>query len=361
MEESFTGKLKMKKQQDGKFILTPRTIASESGVTYQLPIIIFLCIFLLSGILIIFFGVSVAISSTNELFSIICGSVFILVPLFIIVDILKKNMQILTGNYVVLKDVLKDKDFQTSGGDDKDEYYYFYFENYFKRFNKNVLVKLSTYQEASIGDEFYLIFTKKSVYVFNTRDYEFRDFSKFIHFEELDDYLNEKEFESEKNTEMIHINIKRIINDFLDDEQRKTCIIFFLTSLFVLAIVVGVIMLDVSLVGNVIVILFATVWIFLAAVKIKYVIEIVWNIKKGNFKIKRDRVVSLNNNIDYKDSNEMISFKFENYKNIFYAKRKYYNEVAVGDDFYLVFAKGNKEPIWVYQCKQSVLEIESGF
>jgi len=348
---------KKKTKRVGKVILTPKTIVSESGVSYQLPVIIFLIIFLLVGAMIIFQGISMSASTVNMIGNILFGGVFMLLPLVVIVKILKKNIQLLSGNYVVLKDVLKDKDYYISSGSDKDEHYYLFFENYFERFNKRVSVSKSVYQEANIGDEFFLVFAKKSVYAFNARDYEFNDYSKSIHIEELDEYLNEKEFELEKNTEIIHITSKRIIDDFLNDNERKTCIVFGLSSLFLIAVAVGVIMLDTSTVGNIIVILFAAVWIFLASVKIKYVIEIVWNIKKGNFKIKNDRVVSLNDNIDYKDSNAMISFKFENYKNIVYTKRKFYNEVVVGDDFYLVFVKGNKEPIRAYHCKQSVLEI----
>lgn len=353
----FIRKSKKKNRKEGKVVLTPKTIVSESGLSYQLPVIIFLGIFLLSGIMIIFTGISMSSNVTNKIFTIIFGSIFVLIPLLIIENILKKNIQILTGNYVVLKDVLKDKDYYISSGDDKDEYYYLFFENYFERFDKKLSVGKSVYQEANIGDEFYLVFAKKSVYAFNARYYDFNDYSKSIHIEELDEYLNVKEFELEKNTEIIHINKKRITDDFLDDGERKTCIIFLLSSLFVIAIAVGAIMLDTGWVANLIVVLFAAAWIFLAAVKIKYVIGIVWNIKKGNFRIKRDRVVSLNDNIDYKDSNMMTSFKFENYKKIVYAKKKDYNDVAVGDDFYLVFVKGEEEPVRAYHCKQSVLEL----
>lgn len=353
----FIRKSKKKNREEGKITLTPRTIASESGVMYQLPIIIFLGIFLFVGVMIISQGIFMPTNSTNKLLTIIFGSIFVLIPLLLVVNILKKNIQILTGNYVVLKDVLKDKDYYISSGDDKDEYYYLFFENSFEKFDKKISVSKSVYQEANIGDEFYLVFAKKSVYAFNTRYYEFADYSKSIHIEELDEYLNEKEFELEKNTEIIHINKKQITDDFLSDGERKTCIIFLLSSLFVIAVAVGTILLDTGWIANLIVLLFATVWIFLAAVKIKYVIGIVWNIKRDNFKIKVDKVVSLNNNIDYKDSNVMTSFKFENYKNIVYAKKKYYNDVAIGDDFYLVFVKGNDEPIRAYHCKQSVLEI----
>ena len=47
---------------------------------------------------------------------------------------------------------------------------------------------------------------------------------------------------------------------------------------------------------------------------VKYRLGIVKNIKKNNYKIKEDEVVSLNNRLSYSDSNKMISFKFKNYK-----------------------------------------------
>ena len=91
-------------------------------------------------------------------------------------------------------------------------------------------------------------------------------------------------------------------------------------------------------------------------VNVKYSYCIINNIKNNNYEIKEDEVISLNNGIQYSDSNKMISFKFKNYKKIVYADKKYYTDVAIGDKFYLVFVKGEKAPINVYSIKNSILE-----
>lgn len=90
--------------------------------------------------------------------------------------------------------------------------------------------------------------------------------------------------------------------------------------------------------------------------KIKYLYTIIKNIKHNNFKIKIDTVTSLNNRVDFKDSNGVISFKFKNYKKIVYADKEDYNIIDIGDEFYLVFVKGEKEPVKVYRLKDSILD-----
>lgn len=91
-------------------------------------------------------------------------------------------------------------------------------------------------------------------------------------------------------------------------------------------------------------------------IKIKYLVQIITNVKKDKYEIKEDEIVSLNNGIQYSDSNKMISFKFKNYKKIVYADKKYYDNPKIGDKFYLVFVKGDKEPIKVYDANYSLLE-----
>lgn len=96
--------------------------------------------------------------------------------------------------------------------------------------------------------------------------------------------------------------------------------------------------------------------ILLAIVKISYVYSILKNIKNGNIKIKKDTIKSLNNGIDFMDSNRMMSLKFENYKNLVYVDKKNFLNTKVGDEFYLVFVKGEKSPLGVYSLNRSTID-----
>ena len=65
-------------------------------------------------------------------------------------------------------------------------------------------------------------------------------------------------------------------------------------------------------------------------------------------------VKSLNNNVDFKDSNEVISFKFENYRNLVYNHKEKFLNAKIGDQFYLVFVKGADEPL-IYSLDKSTI------
>ena len=90
-------------------------------------------------------------------------------------------------------------------------------------------------------------------------------------------------------------------------------------------------------------------------VKIQFVYTITKNIKCGYFEIKKDEVISLNNGVEFQDSNSVISFKFKNYKSIVFADKKDFNNVSIGDEFYLIFVKNEKKPINVYKVNDVIL------
>jgi len=77
-----------------------------------------------------------------------------------------------------------------------------------------------------------------------------------------------------------------------------------------------------------------------------------------NYKIKTDRVVSIGKDNDdgYEESYGLDTLRFENYKKIVYLTQTDFHEVSVDDAFYLVFVKGEDEPIKIYPCKESVLD-----
>lgn len=110
-----------------------------------------------------------------------------------------------------------------------------------------------------------------------------------------------------------------------------------------------------DIIVSVVLLIITCFWIFLTFLKVKYVYNIYRNIKKGNYKIKEDVIVSLDNGLEYKDSNKLISFKFQNYKKIVYTDRRENYDAKIGDKYYLVFVKGEKEPIGIYAVKTNVL------
>jgi len=157
-------------------------------------------------------------------------------------------------------------------------------------------------------------------------------------------------------SEKIFLNQSRIKGDFTKSGHRRTAIIDILLSIFLILFFVASILIFDSLLGTIILLLVNIVWLFLTIVKVKYVVGIYSNINKGNFKIKEDEVVSLNSRIPYRDSNEVISFRFKKYKKLIYEDKREYHDTQIGDMFYLVFVKGENEPIKVYNAKNCIIE-----
>ena len=91
-------------------------------------------------------------------------------------------------------------------------------------------------------------------------------------------------------------------------------------------------------------------------VKIQYMYEIIKNIKSGKFKITKDTVISLNDSVRFRDSNDIMSFKFNDYKKIVYVSKEEYKETNIGEEFYLVFVDGMKEILKIYPVKDNVLD-----
>ena len=111
--------------------------------------------------------------------------------------------------------------------------------------------------------------------------------------------------------------------------------------------------------GDMVPILVFAVFVFFLIMNtthIKHILNMLNQIKNNNYEVKEDEIVSLNNRLSYSDSNRMISFKLKNYKKIVYQDKKYFSDVKEGDKLYLVFVKGEKDPIKVYNAKYSTME-----
>ncbi len=338
--------------------LDSNTIISESNIIYGMSSFVFLFIFMLVGIIIFYLGIIL----NNILVSIIFGGLFIFIPLLILINVYIRYYNVSKNKYVIIEDILEDMEMivnhSSSDSVDTRDYYYLYFKNYFSKYNKRVRVKQKVYNNAKKGDAFYLVFINNIVYAFNKKDYILSDTNRTLDIKLLKNHYNIKDFKLDENHNIYKINKKMIINDFFDNSQKKTIIFCLLIDLFLIG--VGVMLcfnfIKFNWLALVLILIAFIFFLFLTIIKIKYLSGVIRNIKKDNFCIKTDKVVSINNGVPFRDSNEIISFKFNNYKKIVYADKKDFNNIKIDDEVYLVFVKNEKEPIKLYNTENSVLD-----
>lgn len=295
----------------------------------------------------------------------VCSLIFIVPPIIFIINTIKESIKILNGKYVIVVDELMDKYYynDSNKADSPDHScWWLYFKDYFKKYNAKVKIEsLKRGNSAKEGDKFYLVFVKgsKSPYIYECEKYklEENENDKLKTLAEAKNYINKKDFVLEKivQNEKIVINKSTIKKDFTKSGHRKTAIIDVLICIFSMLFLVMTTLLFKNIIASILLLLVTVFWIIMTPIKIKYVYTIYSNINKENFKIKEDEVISLNNRIQYSDSNHVISFKFKNYKKLVYEDKRIYHDTQIGDKFYLVFVKGEKDPIKVYNCKNSCI------
>ncbi len=348
--------------KDALEILTNKTILDESQFQLNIFLKFFLIVFSIVGLIIIYIGVTFTDVLANKIASIVFGSIFFFVPFIIFIYLTAKYRRILKGKYVIVEDVLMDKKRYNNYSIDSnknDDWFYLYFEEYFKKYDKKILVNSDVFNKAEIGDKFYIVFTKSDYFVFNSKNYKLIDYNKVISIDELGNYIKIKKQETDsslnENKEIRVINKERIKNDFSKFGHRKTAVIFIIFCMGMIFLLYLSSFVFKDIIVSVVLLIITCFWIFLTFLKVKYVYNIYRNIKKGNYKIKEDVIVSLDNGLEYKDSNKLISFKFQNYKKIVYTDRRENYDAKIGDKYYLVFVKGEKEPIGIYAVKTNVL------
>lgn len=348
--------------KDALEILTNKTILDESQFQLNIFLKFFLIVFSIVGLIIIYIGVTFTDVLANKIASIVFGSIFFFVPFIIFIYLTAKYRRILKGKYVIVEDVLMDKKRYNNYSIDSnknDDWFYLYFEEYFKKYDKKILVNSDVFNKAEIGDKFYIVFTKSDYFVFNSKNYKLIDYNKVISIDELGNYIKIKKQETDsslnENKEIMVINKERIKNDFSKFGHRKTAVIFIIFCMGMIFLLYLSSFVFKDIIVSVVLLIITCFWIFLTFLKVKYVYNIYRNIKKGNYKIKEDVIVSLDNGLEYKDSNKLISFKFQNYKKIVYTDRRENYDAKIGDKYYLVFVKGEKEPIGIYAVKTNVL------
>ena len=351
---------KRKKKRD---ILDSRTILLDSGVYGGVGFILFHLVFLLVGLIVIYAATTTAENTATMIFGIVFGIGMCAIPIIISINSIKTFIKVLNRNYIIIEDELMDKFYyqdRSYHGEGIDQSgWRLYFNHYFKKYDKYVKFRdLREGDNYQIGEKFYLVFVKGgNLYKFRAKEYTLasseKDRLKTI--DDVKDYIDLEEFVLEKEipSETIVINKERIINDFC---KNKSIIPDILIPIGILLFGIIIYISSPQLFPLIIVLVVFLFFLIMGIYSIKYRLRIIKNLKSNNYEVKEDEIVSLNNRLSYCDSNKMISFKLKNYKKIVYQDKKYFADVKEGDKLYLVFVKGEKDPIKVYNAKYSIIE-----
>ena len=355
------------KMENSITTLNKYSIIFNSRMFFRICLISLLVFFFVTGIFLIFVAQTTTKIVLNKVIGFIFGGAFCVISIILITKILKEFVKVINSQYVIVIDELSDKYYYKEWLVSRDSIdhsrWQLYFKDYFKKYNKYIGIKDSAKGiDYNIGDKFYLVFIKGNnyPYIFPLKKFILADSEKvkLKSLDEAKDFIKLKEFVSENINlkEKIIINKERIKKDFANQGHLRTAIIEIIISIFLVGFMLMSIFCFKNLIATIVITSMMTLFVFLTVVKLKYVIEINRNINNGNIKVKQDEVISLNNSIEYRDSNEMISFKFKDYQKIVFANKDEYSDAKIGDEFYLIFIKGEKEPIKVYNLKNSILD-----
>lgn len=346
-------------------ILNKYSIFFDSVISQRVALAFVMLLFFSIGLIIMYHSFrEYNIDKNKSIGGIVSSLIFIIPPIVFIINTLKESIKILTGKYIIVIDELMDLYYynnHSSDGKLDRSCWCLYFREFFKKYNEQIRsYKIS----AKKGDKFYLVFVKgcKSPDIYECKKYTLEECEKnnLKNLDEAKNYINRKEFVLEKiiHNEKIIINKATIKKDFTNNGNIKALKFDVLICIFFIIFFTASTLFLKNIPAAIILLLLTVFWLFMTTLKIKYVIKIYSNIDKGNFKIKEDEIISLNNRIQYSDSNHIISFKFKNYKKLVYEDKKYYYDTQIGDKFYLVFVKGEKDPIKVYNSKNSCIKKE---
>lgn len=181
-------------------VLTNKLIVKEE-MSYIIFVDFMSLMFCFVGILLLYVYLTSSEILSNKIIGIISGLLFLIVSLSILISVNRRCINILKGNYVIIEDILKDKDMYIDRSSDGYDKYYLYFEKLKKKYNHTELVKWKTYNSSRKGDKFYIVFTKSDSYAFNSKEYKLPDYNKIVPVEELHNYTYVKEFKLEDAAE----------------------------------------------------------------------------------------------------------------------------------------------------------------
>ncbi len=343
------------KPKNKKQILTNKLIATNFNKINWLSIFVCL-IFGIVGNIVIYCGLTKTTILGNQIMAIVIGLGMIITTLFLMIKSLIDLNQTLKGKFVIVIDHLADKEMIVSKTEETHNRYYFYFQDYFKMYNQSMISNHSLYNKSKIGDKFYLVFSKHDEAIFRADEYELENNDNVIKIENLDRYTNITKYKEEINDERIIISKQRIINDYFNKDQKKGLIFDYLIALFFFAFVFLLALLKAPIFVYILIGIVIIFFLVMSVISTKQIYDTISNIKNDNYTIRKDNIVSINDENNFKDANVLISFKLKNYKKIVYAEKKDFYNTEVNDDIYLIFVNKDKDPIKVYNAKNSTLD-----
>lgn len=320
-------------------------------------------IFGIAGILMFIVGIECITSNFNVgIFAIMMGISFVLISSMVALKEIKPIIRVFRNKYVVVKDILKDKDeiwkkIGTSQNENRKTRYCFYFKDYFTKYNKQVIVYKTLYAKSKINDEFYLVFAKglDIPLVYRCKNCKANEeiLEKIIPIEDLKDFINIKEFkiDNEISNEKRKITKKECINDYTK-EKRFTILFTFFTLIFLIFFMYMLLFkMDINKAAVILIILPFLLLGYMFIINVSTVYKVKSSIKHDKYTVKEDVIVAINERMDFKDTNNLIKLKFKNFKKNLVIKRKRISNAKIGDGVYLVFVKSETDPIGVYNKK----------
>lgn len=344
-----------------KDALNKNAILLKSGVYTKIYFTLFSFIFSIFGVFLIYLSFEKSEYLFNSILGVIIGVIMCLIPIFLTLSILKEYYKISKGDYVIVVDKLMDKRYISNESASK-SYWLLYFKDFFGKYNNFVKFHgMRKGDNCKEGEHFYLVFIKNDCvpYVFPEKEYllEQCDNERLKKYEDIEDYVGIKKFVLKKEIieEPVVLSKEKIINDYFDGRRRKSL----LMDIFVILFITFCLVISFILSELLAIILVAIVWLFfviMTFIKLKHFSSLINKIKAGEYTIKEDEVATLNEMIQYRDINELMSLKFKKYNKLVYVDKSKYSDVNVGQEFYLIFINGEKEPLVVYSKKNTLLE-----
>ena len=308
-----------------KGILNRNSIIVDSELLIQTISILYLLIFILVGIYIMYFTAFYSESISSKIVGIVIGGgICCLIPIIIIAKIYMKIIRIKMGKFIIMVDELADKYYFNDNTTDPEKDYSswkLYFRDYFKKYDESInILNKALGNKYKKNDKFYLVFVKgcSSPYIYPLSEYTLDENEK-DKLKNIDDVeiLKKPKKVVTKKKESKNENIisqKRIIKDFNNKGNLKTAIFSIFLSIFTLIFFLISLLFFKHVIASILTFLVFGLMAFMTIVKIQYMYEIIKNIKSGKFKITKDTVISLNDSVRLRDSNDIMFFKFNDYK-----------------------------------------------
>lgn len=87
-------------------------------------------------------------------------------------------------------------------------------------------------------------------------------------------------------------------------------------------------------------------------VKVNYLRKTIRAIKNNDYVIMKDILVKMDEHLTPKDAKKLISFRFKAHSKLVYEMRSKFEDVQIGDRFYIVSTDTAEDPIAVFDVKR---------